>query len=188
MVNGIGSIQSRAMAKEEPRQPVARPASPGKPSNKSVPSQPAVNFIVYVLCVASLGAAVYSNVRLRSHDARIRSLESILRDSGHQWSSTSGDVVAQLVGDVSEEQEVSVNYAPLGQGAEEQVPKNRRKGGHEHTAPTSEEELERLQQQVAGIQHRLRRDVSQLNLIRPARQANDCMCPPGERSRTLWTT
>lgn len=181
------------MSKEEAKcQPVVMLAT--TTASKSVPSQPAINFIIYVLCIASLGAAVYSNVLLRTHDERIRTIEAILRDSGGgggglQFSPSQDVVVAGLSPDLlintSAEE---VNYANLktdkinNEDTEEQQQQTGRKW---FSREASEELLERLQHQVAGIQQRLRRDVSQLQLIRPQRQTSDCLCPAGECN--LWS-
>lgn len=125
--------EQSAMAKEEKPKPPER--------NK----KEAINFIIYVLCIASLGAAVYTNVRLRSHDERIKSLESLIYAGG---SAVSGESFNNYKDNVK--------------------------------VQPAEDLLQRLQHQVAGIQQRLRRDVSQLELIRSPRQVPDCICPAGE--------
>lgn len=129
------------------------------------------NLLVYVLCVASFGAAVYSNVRLRTHDDRIRSLEAILLRGGSQWAD---GVVAKLNRDSD-----SVNYAKPG----DEDSSHRTWPLKDTTLPQEDLVLQRLQHQVAGLQQRLRRDVAQqqLQLIRPQRQiSGDCICPAGE--------
>lgn len=146
------------MAKEDKQTRVAVSNSCGQAKDaakKSPPSSP-IHCIVYVLCISSLGAALYSTVRLRNHDERIRSLEEILRQGAHPWSPSEGVVVTQsrVPSDISVEKDHAWN---------------------------SEELLEQLQHQVAGIQQRLRRDVSEpMQLIRPQRQLPDCHCPPGK--------
>lgn len=161
------------VAREEKHPRVVATSTPsplGMSKNKSVSLQSSINFIVYVVCIASLGTAVYSNVRLRTHDERIRSIESILRDSGYQWRPSEGVIVAALP--TPDKYSEDVNYVNVNESPDEK--------NYLHRKPSSgpQELLERLQHQVAGIQSRLRRDVSQLPLIRP--QANDCLCPPGE--------
>lgn len=82
-----------------------------------------------------------------------------------------------------------VNYANLktdkinNEDTEEQ--QQQQTGRKWFSREVSGELLERLQHQVAGIQQRLRRDVSQLQLIRPQRQTSDCLCPAGECN--LWS-
>lgn len=190
------------MAKEE-KHPAVVAATKKPQTNKSAPSQPAINFIIYVLCIASLGAAVYSNVRLLTHDERIRSLETLLsQERGFQWRAPSQDAHDDGVKVVPTNPRYSINsaldiddnYANLNAQGNGNTNNNNKNGERQvHKAwPTRKpapsaavpEELLLLQHQVAGIQQRLRRrDVSeQVPLIRPQRQAtvSDCLCPAGE--------
>lgn len=197
-------VREDVMAKD-----VATPPPPHPPAafaGKSSRDQ-SVHFIAYVLCIASLGAAVYSNVRLRTHEERIRSIEVLLRDSGLQFSPAEGVIVTaglypnnnfnavHNIRSSDEEDLVRVNYRNLKKNAgdgdaeeeeDEEGNENSQDGNEEHKPfasqrATNAELLERLQHQMAGIQQRLRRDVSQVQpLIRAQRQTSDCLCPAGE--------
>lgn len=186
-----------------------------KPQNKDnnnkagggeVPSRFAINFIVYVLCIVSLGATVYSNVRLRTHDQRIRSLEEIISSSGgagdgvdFHWPRSVNVVAQPDILNSAFDNDNNNNYANLNRAQVNDDNKNNDKKEESQktnlqrkAAPEELLLLERLQHQVAGIQQRLRRrEVAQLQppaaagvlpLIRPQRQAtvSDCLCPAGE--------
>lgn len=144
---------------------------------------PFVNFLLYVLCVTSLGTSVYLNYRqthledrvhhLRHLDDRITILEAKFNSLPRQTSRVSdsnsvvvdrgggggvdinGDVV--VGGDVSQDEEFT-DVANV---------------------------VRKLSLQVAGIQ-RLRRDVSHLQLSRRTQrqasiqQSPECVCPAGK--------
>lgn len=161
---------SGAMAKQEKL--VASGGAPAPPErNKKVASVSAINFIIYILCIASFGAAVYSNVRLRTYDERIKSLESFIYDGGLrlQLSKSAGPIISSAF--VGGDGDANHNY-----GDNVKVQKA---ASQESWMTPSEDLLQRLQHQVAGIQ-RLRRDVSQLQVNRSQRQVPDCVCPAGE--------
>lgn len=188
------------MAKEHDSKSLA--ASPVK-ERKSAPSSAAtaVNFLLYVLCVASLGTAVYSNIRLRTYDERIKALESIV------YATSEPQLHGLRFPVAAPETSRSIYMNSAAQVGESQINNNNNKINHnninnnvlyydnvnsdamnnksaeqekENGNSASEDLLQRLQHQVAGIQRRLRRDVSQLQLIRPQRQVPDCICPAGE--------
>lgn len=203
------------MAKEEAKNSAVAAWATRKPQNKDnnnkagggdVPSRYAINFIVYVLCIVSLGATVYSNVRLRTHDQRIRSLEEIISSSGgagdgvdFHWPRSVNVVAQPDILNSAFDNDNNNNYANLNRAQVNDNNKNNdKKDENQKTnlqrkaAPEELLLLERLQHQVAGIQQRLRRrEVAQLQppaaagvlpLIRPQRQAtvSDCLCPAGE--------
>lgn len=203
------------MAKEEAKNPAVAAFATRKPQNKDnnnkagggeVPSRFAINFIVYVLCIVSLGATVYSNVRLRTHDQRIRSLEEIISSSGgagdgvdFHWPRSVNVVAQPDILNSAFDNDNNNNYANLNRAQvnDDNNKNNDKKEESQKTnlqrkaAPEELLLLERLQHQVAGIQQRLRRrEVAQLQppaagvlpLIRPQRQAtvSDCLCPAGE--------
>lgn len=163
------------MAKEEKSYDLPKEDSKYYSVNRcrNIPLVSSINFIVYVLCIASLGSAIYSNVRLRTYDERIKSLELFLYDVGgglnlHPTSPKSGlpSVTSAFSNNDNHQdinQNVNIKWFP--------------------GVRTNPEDLfHRLQHQVAGLQ-RLRRDVSQLQLIRARRQvAHDCVCPAGEHT------
>lgn len=156
------------MAKDEKLMASGGPAEPKR--NKKVA---AINFIIYILCIASFGAAVYSNVRLRTYDERIKSLESFIYDGGLQslqMSRSAGPILSSAFVDGAGAGDANRNY---GDNVKVQ------KANRETWITPSEDLLQRLQHQVAGIQ-RLRRDVSQLQVNRSQRQVPDCICPAGE--------
>lgn len=201
-------VRKYVMAKDGATPPPAPHPPTASPEKWSSSRDHSVHFLVYVLCIASLGAAVYSNVRLRTHEDRIRTIEVLLRDSGLRFRPTEDVSVtaARLypndnfntvhnVRSSAEEDRVRVNYRNLKKnvGDEEEDNEDEEEGnydpedGQEQRMPsasqraTNAEVLERLQHQMAGIQQRLRRDVSQVQpLIRAQRQTSDCLCPAGE--------
>lgn len=202
------------MAKEEERNPAVAAWATKKPQNKDnnnkagggeVPSRFAINFIVYVLCIVSLGATVYSNVRLRTHDQRIRSLEEIISSSGgagdgvdFHWPRSVNVVAQPDILNSAFDNDNNNNYANLNRAQvnvdnknnnndmkSEASASNQKTNLQRKAAPEELLLLERLQHQVAGIQQRLRRrEVAQLQppaagvlpLIRPQRQATVSDC------------
>lgn len=165
------------MAKEEKNPELAKEECQNESINRSknVYSVTA-NFIIYLLCIASLGATVYSNVRLRTYDERIKSLESFLFGVGgalHPSSSSSSK------GDHPSAHSAFNNYDNY-EDINQNVNIKWLPGGHANT----EDLLHRMQHQVAGLQ-RLRRDAQELPLIRPQRQVHDCVCPAGEQIEYL---
>lgn len=116
--------------------------------------------LIYICGIALLGVAVYTNNRIEKCNDRIQVLESFLFGSGD-------DFMSRKIA-LSEFN----NYNSV---------ENKNKVVNSNYYPQEDENIafHRWKIQIAGL-HRLRRDVTKLKLTRPARQINQCSCPPGE--------
>lgn len=146
--------------------------SPGKTST----TFSVVNFVLYMLCVSSLGASIYSNLRLATFDDRLRQLRH-LDDRISALESQCAVDKSSSDGGFAQSVEPKVFYNIIN---DDSVTRSFKGDSDGAIAPSSQDLLRQLTAQVAGI-HRLRRDVSQLQVSRKERQSGspDCICPPG---------
>lgn len=119
-------------------------------------SRSLVNFILYTLCVTSLGFSVYTSFRQSHLEDRVRHMRHL------------DDRITILEAKLQNSQ-----YSPPGAAASAEF------------TDVAANVMRKLSLQVAGIQ-RLRRDVSHLQVARRERQASiqqspECVCPPGKQ-------
>lgn len=139
-------------------------------NNSSNGSRSLVNFILYTLCVTSLGFSVYTSFRQSHLEDRVRHMRhlddriTILEAKIHHQQQQKQQLQQQQL---QQQQQQTVSFSQPATAEFTDVANVMRK----------------LSLQVAGIQ-RLRRDVSHLQVARRERQASiqqspECVCPPG---------
>lgn len=123
-----------------------------------------VNYLFYLLCITSLGATIYSNIRQSYLEDRLFSLVSIEERLS---------VLESQIRDVHRS-----SRRAYGAG----TPRSREEQEQEESVS---DVVRKISLQIAELP-RIRRDVSALKLSRATRQASiqpmegECMCPPGE--------